>query len=273
MSKANVLLVESAADVPRRLLNENRLKIFIKKILGLKKKDGFIDISYWALDRIVRVNILKGILYAAPKYARGRLVDIGCGTKPYESIFMNYVDSYFGIDYEASAGVNYKQNTKADLYCDCSDIKLDSDSFDTLLSTQVMEHVFETKKYVSECFRLLKTGGMGIFTIPMSWKLHAEPYDYYRFTRWAIDKLFREVGFDIVELRPLEGAFASLIQLKMVNFSERKSMFSKFTFQLKHKLFSPFLSWLALNLDKYFWNDKLCLNYLLVVRKNRENLE
>lgn len=250
------------------------IKKSIRDMLGVKEKDGFVNISYWAYDRVARTNILKGILYAGEKYSKGKLVDVGCGIKPYESIFEKYVDSYYGIDHYASAGSSYGHLTKADLYCDCTDLKLDSEIFDTLLSTQVMEHVFDIKKYISECFRILKTGGVGIFTIPMAWKLHAEPYDYYRFTRWSLSMLFKEAGFDIVELKSLEGAFASLLQLKMVTLYliEGKNFISMFINRLRYIFLFPILSWLALNFDRFFWNGQFCLNYLLVVKKTERTI-
>ena len=83
----------------------------------------------------------------AKKYAHGNLIDIGCGNKPYQTIFQLYVDTYFGIDYPPTAMVNYGENTKADLFVDCTDTKLESNKYDTILSTRVIEHkhIYDTK--------------------------------------------------------------------------------------------------------------------------------
>jgi len=232
--------------------------------------DEFVNISYFSPIKIARENIKRAMCEVAPKYARGKLIDMGCGTKPYESIFKKHVDSYFGVDYPDTASVNYGEKTKADHCADCTETGLDPDSFDTLLSTQAMEHVFDTKKFIAECYRLLKTGGKGIFTIPFLWQCHAEPYDYHRFTKYAIDSLFKEGGFKVLELKTLEGAYAALMQATIVSLYTIKkgdNFFLKVAKKLRNFLMIPASNWKGLNLDKVFQNDKLCINYLAVVEK------
>jgi SAM-dependent methyltransferase len=231
-------------------------------------KDEFINVSYWSVVKISRYNILKA-LKSNVSFASGRLVDIGCGTKPYESIFSPYVDVYFGVDYPQTMGNNYGLQTKADLYADCTNTGLRSCSFDTLLSTQVIEHIFDTKKFVLECNRILVPGGIGIFTIPFVWQCHAEPYDFYRFTRYSIEKLFIESGFEILKLENLEGAYATLIQARMVSLLSRKhgNILLKIICKLRNCFYVPYLNCKALLFDKVFYSDKLCLNYFLIVRK------
>jgi SAM-dependent methyltransferase len=231
--------------------------------------DEFLKISYFSLTKIVRQNIVTAMLYAAPKYARGDLIDIGCGSKPYSPIFQPYIDTYFGIDYPPTAAVNYGEDTKADLFVDCTDTKLESDKYNTILSTQVIEHIYDTKKYVAECYRILKKGGIGIFTMPFLWECHAEPFDYYRFTKYAIEKQFQEQDFEILELRPLEGAYAAISQTKIVSLYSipAKSLLIKILQRILLLIYIPILNYFALHFDKYFYNDKLCLTYLLVVKK------
>jgi SAM-dependent methyltransferase len=231
--------------------------------------DDFLNISYFATTKISRQNILKAMHYAAKKYARGHLIDIGCGSKPYQSIFRPYVDTYFGIDYPPTASVNYGEQTKADLFVDCTETKLTEGSYDTILSTQVIEHIYDTKKFIAECYRILKKDGIGIFTIPFLWQCHGEPFDYYRFTRYSIYKLFRERAFDILELRPLEGAYAAIAQTKIVSLylMPTNSTIKKLFHNLLLLIYIPIINFCALHYDKYLYNDKLCLNYLLIVKK------
>ncbi|MBW7989186.1 MAG: SAM-dependent methyltransferase [Planctomycetes bacterium] len=236
----------------------------------MQNRYHFLKIPYRSPIKIANEGLLSSMLAVAPKYAEGKLVDLGCGTRPYETIFKPYVDSYFGIDYESSAESNYGDQTRADLYVDCTETGIDEESFDTVLSTQVMEHVYDTDKYVKECHRLLKKGGKGIFTIPMSWRCHAEPYDYHRFTKYSLEKIFTENGFEIVELREIEGALASTIQHLIVFLCNRPG-FRNVLFRAIKKLINTVLftvlNYSALKLDRYFWDEKLCLNYLLVVQK------
>lgn len=230
----------------------------------------FLRISYFSVLKITRDNIAKA-LYKAARYAKGDLVDLGCGTKPYEILFRPYIRSYFGIDHPETAKSNYGNETNADLYVDVIETGLESETFDTLLSTQVMEHVYETKQYVSESYRLLKKGGIGIFTVPFVWESHAEPYDYYRFSKFALEKLFVNAGFEIIEISPTEGAYATLKQLMVISLSlpgeTRNNGLLAIYKKLRNKLLIPLMNWQALHLDKYNYNEKLCLNYLVIVKK------
>lgn len=229
--------------------------------------------SYWSPVKITSTLLLRRLAEAAPKHARGRLVDIGCGTKPYAALFAPHVESYFGVDFGATSDACYGDETKADLYIDGTDTKLPSESFDTLLSTQVLEHVLETDRFIAECHRLLAKGGKGIFTIPFAWECHAAPYDYFRFTRYSLEELFRRRGFRIVELSPIGGAYAALTQLRIVSLHTRglpgtlPYLPYRIARKLRNLVMLPVWNWAALHLDGLFWNDKFCLNYLLVVEK------
>jgi len=233
-------------------------------------KDEFINVSYFSAVKIARDNIYKGLKRNAG-YASGKLVDIGCGIKPYEPIFKPYVELYFGVDYPQTIGSHYGINTKADLYADCSETGIRDSVFDTLLSTQVIEHVFDTRKFIKECNRILVPGGIGIFTVPFLWECHSEPYDFYRFTKYSIQKLFNESGFKIIVLENLEGAYAALMQARIIYMFGRRQLnvLQKVLCKLKQVFLLPYLNYKALHFDRmyYNYNDKLCLNYLLVVKK------
>lgn len=231
--------------------------------------DDFLKISYFSPTKISRQNIVRAMWYAAQKYASGNLIDVGCGSKPYQPIFQPYVDTYFGIDYPPTATVNYGEETKADLFVDCTDTKLEANSYDTILSTQVIEHIYDTKKYVAECYRILKKDGIGIFTIPFLWQCHAEPFDYYRFTRYGIERLFLEKDFEILELMPLEGAYAAIAQTKITSLylMPVNCILIKLLQKIMLLTYIPILNLFALYFDRYLQNDKLCLTYLLIVKK------
>jgi SAM-dependent methyltransferase len=231
-------------------------------------QNEFINISYWSVVKIARFNILKG-LKGAVKYASGRLIDVGCGTKPYKSLFAPVVDSYLGVDYPQTMETNYGAQTKVDIFTDCSETGLRDCSFDTLLSTQVIEHIYDTRKFINECYRILTPGGIGIFTIPFVWQCHSEPYDFYRFTRYSIQRLFSESGFKVLKIENLEGAYATLIQARIVYLlgREHNNLCIKIICRLRNLLLVPYLNFKALHFDRVFYSDKLCLTYLLIVKK------
>jgi len=232
---------------------------------------NFVNLSYFSNTKIVHQNISNALKIASRKYSKGNLVDLGCGFKPYYSLFESNIESYFGVDFNEAAEKHYGEDTKPDLVADICNTKLSDNSFDTLLSTQVMEHINNTESYLKECYRILKPSSFGIFTVPFSWECHAEPYDFYRFTKHGLKYQFERNGFEVIEIKPLEGAYATILQLTITSIygsTIKQSIPVRIYRKLQRLLFVPILNILALKLDRYFYNEKLCLNYLVVVKKN-----
>lgn len=76
--------------------------------------------------------------------------------------------------------------------CSCPHI-LD-ESYDVVLSSDVLEHVKEPWSTAEECVRIAKTGGLLIHISPFSWRYHPFPEDYYRFTHDGLAYLFERTG-------------------------------------------------------------------------------
>jgi len=244
------------------------------KMLGcvkrtLKKYDRFLNISYWDPLKITRENPRRGLLYST-KYATGSLVDLGCGVKPYRAMFEQVVEHYYGVDSEITSKKNYGEMTQPDLFADVANTGLETESFDVVLSTQVLEHIPNPKKLITESKRLLKKDGICIMTIPFVWQLHSEPFDFHRFTKYGIKELFENNSFDILELFPLEGAYATLKQTKIISLYlhfETNNKVIELYRRIRNLLCIPLLNYLALKFDRVFYNDKLCLNYLVIAKK------
>lgn len=246
------------------------MKIFRFGLWQKKRYDGFLKIPYWSPVKITRENLKRGLSYSRTKYAKGSLVDLGCGVKPYKAMFERVVEHYYGVDLKITAEKNYGEATKADLFADITNTGLPSEQFDTVFSTQALEHISDPKKLISEVVRLLKDGGICIMTIPMVWQLHSEPFDYFRFTKYGIKELFENNGLSILELFPLEGAYAALKQTKIVSLylhCKKSNNFIEFCRKIRNLICIPLLNFLALKFDKIFYNDKLCLNYLVIAKK------
>ena len=150
---------------------------------------------------------------AIQKYAKGKLLDIGCGEKPYKKMVMPYVDEHIGLDHEDT--LHNKSNV--DLFGTAYKIPVDDEEFNTILCTAVLEHLEEPKEAIDEAYRVLKKGGYAIYTVPLFWHLHEEPRDFYRFTKYGLKYLFEKNGFEIVELRPLSGFWVTFGQLFVYN--------------------------------------------------------
>lgn len=150
----------------------------------------------------------------AAGYATGRLIDIGCGTKPYASLFANYVDEHIGVDHAGSL----HDKSKVDLIGTAYDIPVSDESFNTSLCTAVLEHLEEPEQALRECYRVLKPGGCAIYSVPFIWHLHEEPRDFYRFSKYGLKYLFEKTGFEVLELKALSGFWVTFGQLLVYNF-------------------------------------------------------
>jgi len=152
-------------------------------------------IGFWVHKRISRAITDNAHL------AHGVLLDIGCGVKPYEKIFAPYVDKYYGTEYSPESG--YRGN-HADLGADASAMPFADKSVDTILCTQVLEHVAHPEKVIEEFARILKPNGVIITTAPFFYPIHDE-YDFFRYTDKGIAVIMKRHGLEIVKIEPLNG--------------------------------------------------------------------
>jgi len=151
----------------------------------------------------------RELFRCARHYLRGRLIDIGCGTKPYKEMLRPYVTDHIGLDRKQP----FNQNADIDLVGTAYEIPVEDESFDSALSNAALEHLEEPEVAIRECHRVLKPGGIAIYTVPFIWHIHSAPWDYYRFTSFALEHLFEKAKFEIVELKALSGFWVTFGQL------------------------------------------------------------
>lgn len=155
----------------------------------------------------------RELKHYATSYLKGRLVDIGCGTKPYKKLLAPYVAEHIGVDHEET--LHDKSNI--DLWGTAYHIPCDDEYFDSAICTAVLEHVEEPQDALRECARVLKLGGHAIYSIPFIWHLHEEPRDFFRYSKYGIKYLFEKAGFEIVEIKALSGFWVTFGQLFVYN--------------------------------------------------------
>jgi len=144
----------------------------------------------------------------ASQYLSGKLIDIGCGVKPWDFIVAPYIQEHIGVDYEGTLhGLEH-----ADLIGTAYDIPIADETFDCAICTAVLEHLEEPFEAIMECKRVLKPGGTAIYSIPFIWHLHEEPRDFYRYSGFGIHYLFQKAGFKILELKALSGFWVTFGQ-------------------------------------------------------------
>jgi SAM-dependent methyltransferase len=160
--------------------------------------------SPFAVDWLINRHLMRSIRHASATHARGLLLDVGCGGRPHESIFLPYVDRYIGVDTPASA------LSRVDVAAIASHLPFPDQTFDTVLCTEVLEHLSDPATCLREMGRVLRVGGHLILTTPQLWHLHEEPYDFFRYTRYGLSHLCNGAGLKVVEIRPHGGPWATI---------------------------------------------------------------
>jgi SAM-dependent methyltransferase len=129
---------------------------------------------------------------------QGRLLEVGCGDQPYRSLVPAGCE-YRGIDLQ-DAPREFDMSMSADVTYYSGDTFPFSDAeFDALFHSEVLEHIFNYKKFLAECRRVLRPGGKLICTVPFQARYHFVPHDYFRYTPSSLRLLLEEAGFcDIV---------------------------------------------------------------------------
>ena len=142
----------------------------------------------------------------AARYAHGTLIDIGCGRKPYEDLFRGAITSYVGIDWPV-----HTDRSRADIVADALRLPVANCVADTVLTTELMEHLPSPSSFLGEIFRILRPGGAVIMTVPFLEPLHETPRDFFRFTPYSLRELFGDAGFVVHEVRPRGGWWSVVV--------------------------------------------------------------
>jgi SAM-dependent methyltransferase len=128
------------------------------------------------------------------------VLEVGCGLKPYRYLVPEGV-KYCAIDWEG-AGSHFHYNDTETIYYNGDTFPVKDSSFEYLFHTEVLEHVYDLEHFLRECCRVLSGRGKMFFTIPFAARYHYIPYDYWRLTPAAIEKLLVESGFTHVLVKP-----------------------------------------------------------------------
>lgn len=160
-----------------------------------------------------RRSILRALQQLRQHVSSGRILDVGCGLKPYETLFRQPGFDYVGVDYPITLTHSYQHATRADVFGDCLRLPFAAASFGTVLSTQVVEHVPDPAACVAEMARVLRPGGTLLISGPMCWPLHEEPYDFYRYTIHGLRHLLTRVHLEVLAELPRGAALSTLGQM------------------------------------------------------------
>lgn len=123
----------------------------------------------------------------------GRILDVGCGTKPYKKMF-DYVE-YIGVEIDSPKN---RKNKSVDFFYDGKTLPVKDNEFDSLVVSQVLEHVFSPDEFLDEIRRVLKPNGKLLLTVPFVWDEHEEPYDYARYSSFGLKFLLEKHNLKVL---------------------------------------------------------------------------
>lgn len=158
---------------------------------------------------VIRRGLYVGIKEFAQIMQQGKLLDFGCGKKPYEHLFS--VSEYIGIDIDAS-GHDHKLS-KIDHIYDGKTLPFADQEFDYVFASEVFEHVFNLDDVLAEIHRVLRPGGYLAFTCPFVWDEHEQPYDFARYSSFAIDHLMKINEFEVIMVKKSSGYVSTVAQM------------------------------------------------------------
>jgi SAM-dependent methyltransferase len=156
---------------------------------------------------------------AIPAYARGKLLDMGCGKAPLYGLYKHYCTDIILTDWDNTL----HQNEHLDFTCDLNKpLPVDNNEFNTILLSDVLEHIVEPMPLWKEMHRILSPRGKVILNTPFMYWLHEQPYDYYRFTEHALKHMAESAGFRIIELDSYGGGPAVILDILAKSTATRK---------------------------------------------------
>jgi len=206
-------------------------------------------------------EIERDVRAALREFGRGRLLDVGCGAMPYR-VYGDLITDWIGFD--------SIENQGADVHGSADALPFPDASFDTVLCTQLLEHVEHPGKVLAECARILTPEGSLVVTAPQYWELHEEPRDYYRYTMNGLRYLVENAGLKVLRtcsqgIAPALGAQS--LNLMMLHAGERWPLMRTWPVRAAKVPFYAVVNLMALACASLFRNSRDAMNHLIVAAK------
>jgi len=202
------------------------------------------------------LRVTRDIILHTKQYIQGKTLDFGAGTAKYQNLIKPEANEY--ITFDMVAGNNI------DVVGDVLNPPFKDGEFDTVISTQVLEHVGKPWIMVHQIGRILKSGGVCIITAPFLVPYHADPHDFFRYTTEGMMSLFKNEGFEIVE----SGGYGKIFTVfsEMIHFSFFSPYEKKGQRPISRKIFMRIESFFRF-FDKFVSNKVIYPNVYVVARK------
>ena len=146
---------------------------------GADKREPHRSYYNWSL----REPLARWLVQEGRAAAGLRVLDVGCGDKPYLPYFATAAE-YVGVDID--------EGSRADLIGPVERLPVDDASFDLVLCVQVLEHVDDPAAAVRELNRVVRPGGRVLAATHGTYVYHPGPSDHWRWTHTGLARLFAD---------------------------------------------------------------------------------
>jgi len=158
------------------------------------------------------------------QYARGRLIDLGCGHVPLFAAYRDYITDNVCVDWAKTA----HRSEYLDFECDLTEnLPVKDEEFDTIILSDVLEHIPQPERLWKEMSRILANHGRILMNVPFYYWIHEVPHDYYRYTEFALRRFVDSSGLKLLVLKPLGGApeiLADILAKNLLRFRGGKAL-------------------------------------------------
>ncbi len=219
--------------------------------------------SFWKFNWLANHKILAA-LERARVHARGELLDMGCGRKPFAPLFAGRITRYWGTDLSVSP---YLGAARLDAYARAEAQPFRDGSFDTVMGLSMLTYLPEPIRMVREAHRVLKPGGVLILEFTQMVPLHDEPHDFFRFTRYGAEYLLEQAGFEPLEYIPIGGLWARVGLTMIAGLNRVNRGPTRVLTEIPVRILYAVIQLICELLDRLFFDPREVLSHLVVARR------
>lgn len=163
---------------------------------------GFSSSTIYSLDLAHKV-IYRKINQNITSWFEGWVLDIGAGRDLFRRSTNGRITQWISMDYDL-------RSKSIDIQGDAISLPFCNDAFSSVLCADVLEHLKNPGQAVRDIWRILESGGIIIVSAPFFLNLHEEPYDFFRFSKFGLQELFKQNGFEILSIERTCGVFGTI---------------------------------------------------------------
>jgi 2-polyprenyl-3-methyl-5-hydroxy-6-metoxy-1,4-benzoquinol methylase len=217
----------------------------------------------YLVRRILAAQLKYSICSGLRQDETSLILDIGCGDKPYKPLFDGFAQDYIGVD--------TREEPQVDIVAPADAIPVESEKYDCVICTQMLEHVPDPAAVVAEIYRVLAPGGMALVSTHGVIRYHPNPEDYWRWTHAGLQRLFEDncqwSKLEVVPNGSTPVALAYLVNSEIVSLLAKARVASLW---VPVNLVLNAVTWRLDRLWRRFFGHRppsLAANYLVVARR------